>query len=351
MSEETKLRTTPRDFFLHLGTIVTLYISSVSLLTLLFQIIYYRFPDALAGAYFGYDPYSGAVRMAIASLVIAFPLFWLISWILNRDYISMPEKKALGVRRWLVYFTLFIAGVTIMIDLIVLINTFLGGEVTARFALKVLAVLLIAGLIFGYYIYDFKKYPKGPSKAMKGFLSGAAVLILLSIIAGFFVMGSPSKQREIGFDSQRINDLQMVQNATVNYWQSKNALPQNLSQLNDPISGFSVPVDPETGVSYEYRATGNLGFELCATFGETTNAADKTVPAIYPGANNDNWTHGAGRQCFERTIDPELYPPKNQQGNSSAPAVPTGSAQTNQNPSGPDYFPNGRPGTGVPVQE
>jgi hypothetical protein len=23
----------------------------------------------------------------------------------------------------------------------------------------------------------------------------------------------------------------------------------------------------------------------------------------------DNWTHGAGEQCFERTIDPQLYPP------------------------------------------
>jgi hypothetical protein len=23
----------------------------------------------------------------------------------------------------------------------------------------------------------------------------------------------------------------------------------------------------------------------------------------------DNWQHGAGQQCFDRTIDPQRYPP------------------------------------------
>jgi hypothetical protein len=36
------------------------------------------------------------------------------------------------------------------------------------------------------------------------------------------------------------------------------------------------------------------------------------VPAPY-GAGvsgiNDNWDHAAGRQCFSRTIDPQLYKP------------------------------------------
>ena len=35
-----------------------------------------------------------------------------------------PEKLSLGVRKWLIYLTLFIAGAAVIIDLIVLINTF-----------------------------------------------------------------------------------------------------------------------------------------------------------------------------------------------------------------------------------
>jgi len=44
--------------------------------------------------------------------------------------------------------------------------------------------------------------------------------------------------------------------------------------------------------------------------------AAKSVPAIRPvipdsfGLENANWQHGQGETCFERTIDPELYPPK-----------------------------------------
>lgn len=32
---------------------------------------------------------------------------------------------------------------------------------------------------------------------------------------------------------------------------------------------------------------------------------------VMPGSEFDaNWEHAAGRTCFERTIDPDLYPPR-----------------------------------------
>ncbi|HVS79479.1 MAG TPA: DUF5671 domain-containing protein, partial [Candidatus Paceibacterota bacterium] len=331
----------------------TLYITAFSLLALLFQVINHAFPDALsAGGYFGAygNPYSAAVRWSIASVVVTFPIFWFVSWELNREYAIAPEKKSLGVRRWLVYFTLFIAGITIMIDLIVLLNTFLGGEITARFVLKVLAVLLVAGLIFGYYIYDLKKYPSGPSKALRNFMLTATLIILASIAGGFAVMGSPMSQRNAQFDSRRVSDLMGIQSEIVSYWQRKGALPQNLDALNDPIASYAAPADPQTGASYEYKQTGALSFELCATFRTASNPAANEVPPMYPGASNDVWTHGAGRQCFDRTIDPQLYPPVNQTGQDTG-IVPRGATQTNGNLNGPDYFPNGGPGTNLPEQE
>jgi hypothetical protein len=54
--------------------------------------------------------------------------------------------------------TLFIAALTGLIDLITLINTFLGGEITTRFGLKVAIVLLIAIGVFLHFLADLKGY-------------------------------------------------------------------------------------------------------------------------------------------------------------------------------------------------
>ena len=37
---------------------------------------------------------------------------------------------------------------------------------------------------------------------------------------------------------------------------------------------------------------------------------DRAVPVpYYYDAESSNWAHGQGLTCFERTIDPDLYPP------------------------------------------
>ena len=53
--------------------------------------------------------------------------------------------------------TLFVAAVVLIVDMITLVNNVLGGELTLRFLLKVLVAALIAGSIFGYYLWDLRK--------------------------------------------------------------------------------------------------------------------------------------------------------------------------------------------------
>ena len=77
-----------------------LYTSVVSILTLYFQYIDRAFPDALV-AYV--DPYSSAIRFAIASLIVVTPLYVYLTRRINSDIRSMPEKRDLWVRRWLIY--------------------------------------------------------------------------------------------------------------------------------------------------------------------------------------------------------------------------------------------------------
>ncbi|MEK9157924.1 MAG: hypothetical protein AAB638_01935, partial [Patescibacteria group bacterium] len=86
------------------------------------------------------------------------------------------------------------------------------------------------------------------------------------------------------------------------YWQQKGSLPANLEVLNDPISSFMSPRDPQTGEAYEYHLVSAKGFQLCAVFNKATVA----YPDAYPFGNS--WQHGAGRVCFDRTIDQALYP-------------------------------------------
>ena len=134
-------------------------------------------------------------------------------------------------------------------------------------------------------------------------------------LSGFVIVGTPRDARLARLDVQKVNDLQNIQWQIVNYWQQKSTLPEALSDLEDPISGFIVPADPQTRVSYGYKVTGALSFELCADF--NTDGGDGYGALAYPravyekpsiGIEGGTWSHGAGETCFERVIDPELYP-------------------------------------------
>lgn len=301
-------KTSPKDFFLHLLAIIALYMSAASLMTLLFQYINVLFPDPLA--YASYTSIAGFIRYAMATLIIIFPVYILVSKMLNGEYAIMPEKREYKLRKWLVYFTLFVAGITIITDLVVLIYNFLGGDMTSRFALKILVVLLVAGVIFWYYQKDLKNAIS--QKQIKTLAYGVSLFILASIVAGFFTAGSPMKARLYKYDEERLNGLRNIQYGIMNYWQRKEVLPQTLSDLKDDISGFQASIDPQTLKEYEYTVKDKTVFELCAEFNLPSNfgviGRSVSESLAMKGVYNENWDHEAGRVCFERVIDPALYP-------------------------------------------
>lgn len=305
---QDKQKNSPKDFFLHLLAIIALYMSVASVITLLFQYINVLFPDPLA--YASYAGIAGAIRYAMATLIIIFPVYIFISKILNKEYALIPEKREYKFRKWLVYFTLFLAGLMITADLVVLIFNFLGGDLTSRFILKILIVFLAAGVVFWYYQKDLKNAIS--EKQIKVLAYGVSIFILMSIILGFFTAGSPLKARLYNFDERKVGDLQSIQAEIINYWQRKEVLPNSLNDLNNSISGFKVPVDPQTVNEYGYTVKDKTIFELCADFNLPSNfgvigrslAESPAMKGVYA----DNWNHEADRQCFERTIDPALYP-------------------------------------------
>jgi len=322
MENAANPRSTPKDFFLHLLNITTFYIAVINFITLFIQYINVLFPDLLN---FYYTGMTNSVRLSMSILLIAVPVYILTSWMIGKDLKENPEKRELGLRKWLIYLTLFVAAITIIVDLITLVNNFLSGELTIQFFLKTAVVLIVAVSVFGYYIWDLRRKDKETSKLPKLFAWVVSFVVLASIISGFFIIGTPAVQRDRRFDEERVSDLQILQSEIVNYWDRKDALPQSLSDLENSISGYTVQKDPETAESYEYRVIDSLTFELCATFKRSNNdfgvVSATTDPYLYRGiSSRQNWEHEAGRTCFERIIDPELYKSESNEGQLKLPA-------------------------------
>ena len=98
-----------------------------------------------------------SIRWAVSSLVIAFPIFLFVSSYVGKQLSQNPVKRLSPVRRWLTYLTLFIAAGALIGDLTTLVYNVLGGELTTRFLLKILVVAVIAGTVFGYYLWDLRR--------------------------------------------------------------------------------------------------------------------------------------------------------------------------------------------------
>jgi hypothetical protein len=143
-----------REAFFYLVLFTTLYLSAYHLGELLFELINRHFPDASM-------PFDNGrienIRWSVSTIIIAFPVFLLLSMKLGRDFRQQSIKRQSAVRRWLTYLTLFVAAVVLIIDLITLVDNVLGGEVTVRFVLKVLVAGVIAGVVFGYYLWDLRR--------------------------------------------------------------------------------------------------------------------------------------------------------------------------------------------------
>lgn len=143
-----------REAFQYLVLFATLYFSAYHLGSLLFDLVNRALPDPAMPI--GYR-FGDSMRFSVAALLIAFPVFAIMSRRLAIDVAKHPIKRLSPVRRWLTYLTLFIAATILIGDMTALVYNLLGGEATLRFLLKVVVVAVIAGGIFYYYMHDLRR--------------------------------------------------------------------------------------------------------------------------------------------------------------------------------------------------
>jgi type II secretory pathway pseudopilin PulG len=103
----------------------------------------------------------------------------------------------------------------------------------------------------------------------------SAVVVLVVVITGLIISGSPGEQRQVRLDQQRINDLRSLSSQIDAYWQRQGELPTELASLIDGTRVSSISRDPNTGQAYESQ--------------------------YEEGSERAFWDHPAGRHCFSFT--------------------------------------------------
>ena len=135
------------------------------------------------------------------------------------------------------------------------------------------------------------------------FSVASSIVVVVAIVWGVVLAGSPGKARTQRFDLQRLNDLQTIFREVQSLCHDpdikndlKRALPRTLDELATLARTERINlIDPETGENYVYTVKNENTYELCATFSMERNSDFEVF-----------WNHPSGRHCF--TID-ALDPP------------------------------------------
>jgi len=293
-----------REAFFHLLIFGFLYTIIISLIFLFFTYINRLFPDMALERLSDREWELSGVRRGIAALIVATPLFFWINRRVLKEMTIHPERSVSGIRRWLTYITLLVASAAVVGDLITLIFFLLEGELSVRFLLKVLVVLLVAGCTFSYYLLALRLDPhqKDANKLHRRFFGIAFGAVVLALVWGAVLIGSPTSERSKKFDERRIEDLQSIGSEI--YQIVYEGLPYDAeSVMTKPLPKTLEEVaakaryrrinlaDPETGEPYGYNVINVSDFELCATFSHP-RSLDYDI----------FWEHPAGDHCFSFDI-------------------------------------------------
>jgi hypothetical protein len=184
-------------------------------------------------------------------------------------------------------------------DVVTFLAYFLRGDLSARFLLKDVTVLVIAGGVFAYYLESLRRETVSSNRNLL-FAFGALVIVGFGITVGFVLIGSPALQRTVSADSRRLFDLSSLAQGLHLKWLARGehdfVLPPNIEQVQRAEPGLASEIfDPVSGQIYEYFPLQGTSYRLCATFSRP-NPADAPI----------QWRHAAGHVCFNGDASDEV---------------------------------------------
>lgn len=280
-----------RDAFFYLLIFSTLSVWTLSLGCLAFSLIDRWLADPLFRRY-GETFNTYTVTMSLAAVIVAFPLYLLVSRVVLREATAEPDKLESGIRKWLTYMALVIAASVFMGDLITSLAYLLRGELTSRFLARSFVVLVLSSGVFWYYFGGLRKMETAAGRFSRDRLMAvtSGVVVAIMIVLGFVQLGAPSAQRKLVADNQRVQRIYMLSNAIRNYWLAHAShLPSSLSELPGSY------LDPITNQAFQYVPGQGSQYQLCVVFAARSPREGDNQPT---GGDPNAWTHPAGRHCF-----------------------------------------------------
>ncbi len=130
----------------------------------------------------------------------------------------------------------------------------------------------------------------------KTIVAMGTTLVVVSIITGVILVGSPARGRLERLDAGRIEDLRGIMPAIDLFWKRNERLPTSLEELTEDPRVQVNTVDPGSAEPYDYALLDEETYELCAIF-------DRESPETARRTTADFWSHGVGRRCFELSVD------------------------------------------------
>lgn len=140
-----------RDAFYYLLNFITLGFWTVALGQIFFRLIAYWLPDPAASTTY-YGSLRDDIAWQVAIVIVAFPTFVYVHSLIQRELRKRSDLYESAVRRWLTYLTLVIAAIIVLTDAAWVIEALIRGELTLRFILDSLVLLIIGGGVFVYYL-------------------------------------------------------------------------------------------------------------------------------------------------------------------------------------------------------
>ncbi len=275
---------------------------SLSTGIIVFQIINKNIIDALQSFRGSYS--SDALKFAISALIISAPVYYIAAAQINKNLFKGLLDKDSGVRKWLTYFILLVSSVVMLGWLISTIYSFLDGELTVRFILKAATAIIIATIVFTYYLYDIKRENVigVKDKIIKIYFYGSLVIVIAALVSAIVFVESPKETRNIKSDNNILKKFNRIDSAINEYYRAEKSLPDGAESL---LNGkFYLSEDAlrngATKKKFDYKITGERTYELCADF--LTSNKDRESDYRYRYYDGGRWKHDAGYQCLGQEV-------------------------------------------------
>jgi hypothetical protein len=144
-----------REAFYYVLNFITLGFWTIGLGQIFYALIARTFPDTLSR--FDVSTTTREVAWQLAAVIVTFPAFLVVDRLIAAELRRRPEAADSPIRSWLTYAALVIAAIVVLLDAIWFLEALIRGELTVRFVLDTIVLLVLGGGVFAYYLSSLQR--------------------------------------------------------------------------------------------------------------------------------------------------------------------------------------------------